>query len=185
MKMNMKPKGIVNVVGAPIEGKALILGLESPGKWWLYMIAAQWHCIVSRAYITSVNTTAGTTTGRKGINEMKMNEYQALMYGEHNETSACGLDLAAIAEAVVACYAARVYPSTMGEPMEIGTRENQLISSAVCVSLLTRNNGDFGAAAIALPGAIARAFRLLDQAAIEVECTTDGETKINELFRTL
>ena len=54
--MNMKPKGIVNVVGTPFEGKALILGIESPGKWWLYMIDAQWSCIVSRAYITSVTT---------------------------------------------------------------------------------------------------------------------------------
>ena len=83
--MNMKPKGIVNVVGAPIEGKALILGLESPGKWWLYMIAAQWHCIVSRAYITSVNTTAGTTTGKtQGAENERSNKPRGMAINARN-----------------------------------------------------------------------------------------------------
>jgi hypothetical protein len=49
----MKHKGIVTIVGAPVEGKALILGLASRGKWWVYMIDEQWKCIVDRAYIRS------------------------------------------------------------------------------------------------------------------------------------
>jgi len=60
-----------------------------------------------------------------------------------------------------------------------------LISSEVCASLLVRNGGDFGAAAIALPAAIARALRRLDQSTIKVECSTEGAEKLRELFRTL
>ena len=116
--------------------------------------------------------------------ETKRDEYIALMYGEHNETSAFGRDLAAIAEAVLARYSSRVYP-TSADCLTVGTRENQLISSEVCASLLVRNGGDFGAAAIALPGALARALRRLDHSPIELECNTDGVSKLRELVRVL
>ena len=116
-----------------------------------------------------------------------MNErdkYVAAMCGDHDESSTLGRDLAAIAESVLECYAARVYPTTSGS-LSVGTRYNALISSEVCASILARNGGDFGAAAIALPAAIARALRLLDQSTIQIDCTADGVELLREFFRAL
>ena len=116
--------------------------------------------------------------------ETKRDEYLAAMYGTENETSAFGRDLAAIAESVLACYSALSYP-TSADCLTVGKRENQLIASEVCASLLVQNGGDFGAAAIALPGALARALRRLDHSPIEVDCTVDGVSKLRELVRVL
>jgi hypothetical protein len=116
--------------------------------------------------------------------ETKHDEYIAAMYGDHNESSVVGLDIAAIAEAFLARYSSRVYPRS-ADCLSTDTRSNQLISSEVCASLLVRNGGDFGAAAIALPGALARALRRLDHSPIELECNTDGVSKLRELVRVL
>ena len=112
--------------------------------------------------------------------ETKRDEYLAAMYGAENETSALGRAIAEIAESVLACYSVRRYP-TSADCLSRGTRENQLIASEVCASLLVQNGGDFGAAAICLPGALARALRRLDHSPIEVDCTVDGVSKLREL----
>lgn len=43
--------GAVTLRGCPVEGRAVIVGRESRGKFWVIMLSDGWHCIVDRQYI--------------------------------------------------------------------------------------------------------------------------------------